>query len=278
MSDVVEIFGVPVSSASASWKEIIEKQDCPYTGTRCYKVRKSQPGISIGTCTVRYGKKNEPVIICPTRLLDKRKVFMDCFHLLTLHEPGNDYHVVSEISVPGGSIDFIVASVKNGKVKDFVGIEFQTMDTTGTVWPARQTFLKTKGLFVGEDTPNKSYGMNWKMTAKTILVQMHHKVETFESLNKHLVLVIQDCFFDYMKKEFSFEEINEPALIGDSIHFHAYSLDERNNLQLSLKSRASTDAAGISKCLGLKAEAKIELEQIQKTIEQKLNEKTIIRI
>jgi len=45
--------------------------------------------------------------------------------------------------------------------------------------------------------------MNWKMTAKTILMQVHHKVQTFEEINKHLVLVIQDHFMDYIKKSSS---------------------------------------------------------------------------
>lgn len=42
--------------------------------------------------------------------------------------------------------------------------------------------------------------MNWKMTAKTILVQLHHKIDTFESISKHLVLVVQDYLLDYMKR------------------------------------------------------------------------------
>lgn len=67
------------------------------------------------------------------------------------------------------------------------------MDTTGTVWPERQRFLNEKGIAVDPVDLNnkKSFGMNWKMTLKTILIQMHHKSETFEHLNKHLVLIIQ---------------------------------------------------------------------------------------
>jgi hypothetical protein len=52
-----------------------------------------------------------------------------------------------------------------------------------------QEFLREHGLNVPVETA-KTFGMNWKMTAKTILVQLHHKLETFEHLGKHLVLVI----------------------------------------------------------------------------------------
>jgi len=278
MYKVVELFGVSTANQDVKWAEILKKQICPYTKKRCYKVRKSEPSISIGTCTVRYGTENVPVIICPNRLLQKRKVFMDCLHLLQLHQPGNDIHVVPEITVPGGSIDYIIASVKNGKVVDFVGVEFQTLDTTGTVWPQRQKFLKDKGFEVAEPDMTKSYGMNWKMTAKTILIQLHHKVDTFEHLNKHLVLIIQDSFFDYMKKEFSFEGINNPALVGDSFQFHSYSVMGTVEFSLSLKERMSTNSDGIAKCLGLNAEAKVELVSILQAIEQKLSDDTLLKI
>ena len=36
-------------------------------------------------------------------------------------------------------------SALNNKVRDFVGIELQTLDTTGTVWPERQRLLEELG-------------------------------------------------------------------------------------------------------------------------------------
>lgn len=258
MSKIIELFGNNTKIERNDWKNIIEKQWCPYEDKRCYKVRKSQPDISIGTCTVLYGAKNVPIIICPNRLLEKRKVFLDCIHLLQLHQPGNDIHIVSELSIPGGSVDYVIASTKDNKVRDFVGIEFQTLDTTGTVWPERLKFLSNLGL-IKTKIEKKSYGMNWKMTAKTILVQLHHKISTFEYLQKHLVLIVQDYFLEYMKKEFNFVNINNPALLGDSLQFHSYSLDGENERTLKLKERLSTNSIGIAECLGLNAEKSVEL-------------------
>ena len=117
--------------------------------------------------------------------------------MLTTHEPGNELHNVSEISIPGGSVDYFLVSAKEGKVKDFVGIELQTLDTTGTVWPERQRLLKELDIPRADNAERStnSFGMNWKMTAKTILVQMHHKAQTFEHVHKKLVLVVQDKLF-----------------------------------------------------------------------------------
>jgi hypothetical protein len=169
--------------------------------------------------------------------------------------------MVSEITVPGGSVDYILASVRDGKVRDFVGIELQTLDTTGTVWPERQKFLATKGFNI-KDPGAKSYGMNWKMTAKTILVQLHHKIQTFEGVNKHLVLVVQDRLLDYMIGEFSFDHLKN-ARTSDPMHFHSYQLKQvPDGHRLDLEKRMSTDTDGIARCLGLQSEAKVDLEVI----------------
>ncbi|QQS66580.1 MAG: hypothetical protein IPP08_12640 [Chlorobiota bacterium] len=274
-----ELFTISTNAEGQNWNNIVTNQQCAFLNRKCIKSRKSQPEISIGTCTVKYGKND--VIICPHRLLENRKIFIDCIHLLTLHEPGNDLHVISEVSIPGGSIDYILVSAKDNKVKDFVGIELQTLDTTGTVWPERQRFLKSLNIPVADSDSDsgKPYGMNWKMTAKTILVQLHHKIETFEHLSKHLVLVVQDCLLDYMQKEFSFSHISKTAKIGDSMHFHSYQLKGKDNgYHLSLYERMSTDSAGISKCMGLQAEANIELDIILKTLESKISVNTLLKI
>ena len=94
-------------------------------------------------------------------------------HLLKLHEPGNELRIVAELAVPGGSIDYCLASIRDGKPRDFVGIELQTLDTTGTVWPERQRFLREHQIRVNraDAASDKPFGMNWKMTTKTILVQ-----------------------------------------------------------------------------------------------------------
>jgi len=278
MSDVIELFGHSAVEPGQNWKAIVKKQQCPFLGKRCYKVRKSDPSISIGTCTVLYGRSAEPIMICPTRLIDRRQIFVDCIHLLSLHEPGNELHIVSEVSIPGGTVDYFLVSARNGKVRDFIGIELQTLDTTGTVWPERQRLLKQVGVKRADvaETSDKPFGMNWKMTAKTILVQMHHKIQTFEHVNKKLVLVTQDVLLDYMTNEFSFAHLSNPPRSGDPMHFHAYRMAQQvdHTYKLTLEKLLSTDAAGIATCLGLQAEARVELEEMVAALEAKISSQT----
>lgn len=115
------------------------------------------------------------------------------------------------------------------------------------------------------------------MTAKTTLVQMHHKIQTFEHLNKKLVLIVQDRLLAYMTRQFNFDHVRNPAVIGDSMHIHAYRMDQQSDghFKVMMQSRLSTDAEGVGMCLGLQAEARIELEKIVEAIQAKLSPTTL---
>ena len=281
MNAVVEIFGNPVGSTNGNWTDIVAEQSCPYISGPCYKVRKSDPNVSMGTCAVNYSKKNELLVICPSRLRERNQVFLDCIQLLTNHEAGNELHLVREVSIPGGSVDHFIVSSRGGRAVDFVGVELQALDTTGDWWPLRQKALRDLGVQVTVDPEDerKQRGINWKMTAKTILVQIHHKIQTFESVNRKLVLVIQDQLLEYMQHEFNFNDVNEPALVGDSMHIHAYKADGRQHgFQLNLGRRLSTTAAGVAQCLELQAEPNLELNDIFRALEEKMSDQTRLNV
>jgi hypothetical protein len=285
MTKVLELYGVSTrSDADTDWEAIVERERCPYLQKKCIKIRKSRPDITIGTCSMLYGKESKEIIICPFRLLERRQVFTDCLHLLTLHEPGNELHIIPEVSIPGGNVDYFLVSTRNNEIKDFVGIELQTLDTTGTTWPDRQRFIQEKGIILEKGdtsaTSLKSFGMNWKMTAKTTLIQLHHKVQTFQEIDKHLVLVIQNHFMNYIKKEFRFDHLNQ-ARLGDSAHIHVYSMqqaDENSPFRLELDARFSTDANGVAESLGLQTDSKMELEAVIKVLKAKLSERTLFKL
>lgn len=188
--------------------------------------------------------------------------------------------MVPEITIPGGNIDFVLASVRKGSVMDFVGVELQALDTTGTLWPQRQLFLRSVGVdLAGDDIlSSRSYGINWKMTAKTTLMQLHHKIETFELLGKHLVLVLQDCLLEYMNRVFSFDHVQDASL-GNAMHIHAYALqDVDESVRLELVSRKSTNTTGIARCLGLQASPDTGLEFILSSVQSRISEKTLLTI
>lgn len=277
MSGIVELYGHP-GDLALDWNEIADKQVCPLLGRKCLKNRKSEPEKTIGSCVVSH--KGRDLLICPHRLLEQKIIFRDCIHLLTKHEPGNEYHVVAEIGTAAGNIDYMLASVRKGKVVDFVGIELQTLDTTGTLYPHRERFLSDRGKNDIDQSlvnSNKPFGINWKMTAKTILMQLHHKIEFFETTNKQLVLVLQDHLLSYMRAEFNFAHFEQPSL-GNARHFHSYSLQSTNTTSLQLAERISTDAAGVAACLDLNVASKVNVHEVLQKIESKISKQTLLTI
>lgn len=197
-----------------------------------------------------------------------------------MHEPGNEPYLVPEVQILGGHVDYFLVSAKDKKVKDFIVIELQTMDTTGTVRLERQRFLNEKGIAVDSVDLNnkKSFGMNREMTLKAIFIQMHHKSEIFEHLNKHLILIIQKPLYEHMKSDFNFDSI-EGVRLGDPVHIHLYNFEEKElRLRKSLHTRVSTDSEGIANCLGLNAESKVELQDLIRILGPKLIEANRLKI
>ena len=261
MSRILELFGHS-TAGDYDWLTIVREQQCPYSGRKCFKIRKSESTVSIGTCVVAQGREVKPLIICPNKFLaDNGRVFTDVIHLMELHEDGNEIHLLREQAIPGGSVDYFLVSAKAGKAVDFIGIEFQGLDTTGTVWPHRQAFLASKGINVPE-YEDKSFGVNWKMTAKTILVQLNHKISTFEGMGKKFVLVLQDDLLDYMKSEFAFGSF-AGSRSEDSMHFHAYRVTAENALvNIELVDKLSTDARGVEKAMSLGKSGNLVLQDV----------------
>ncbi len=245
-----------------NWPEIFADQQCPFLNSKCIKQRKSEPQQTIGACMVGYQEK--PLIICPKRFTESHQIFVDAIGILTARKAR--FFIVPEVTMPGGSVDYFIVAVRENEVIDYLGLEIQSLDTTGTgeIWKARQD--------LGNDELKQryKYGINWKMSAKTILMQMHHKAESFEILGKKLVLVIQQQFFDYMSREFQTGHF-ETGKKEDSVYFHIYDCVELNGkLRLRLAGVKSTDVLGIERMLKLGKSLNISEAEVIERIKAKL--------
>lgn len=128
----VEFYGKLVSQTTKKdFVSAFQLEECPFTGKRCIKQRKSNPGQTIGACTVGY--QEVPLVICPHRFLQHNQIFLDSIGLLKLNL---QYFVVPQVSMPSGNVDYFLVASNGEEIVDYAGIEIQSLDTTGSggIW------------------------------------------------------------------------------------------------------------------------------------------------
>ncbi len=259
----LEFYGQSILTNREQIKAAFIGEQCPFLQRRCVKQRKSNANQTIGSCTVGY--QNHPLIICPYRFISGNTIFRNIIPLL---KPNLAYATVPEVTMPGGNIDYFLIGTNNGTIEDYAGVEIQSLDTTGsgTIWQAREDLAN------GALQDAYAYGINWKMSAKTILMQLHHKALAFEALRKKLILVIQAAFFDYISHEFQTDQVHD-AQDADPLHFHIYDLrPEADTLALSLVARKSTDIRGVERMLTLGRASQILEEDILGRLQGKMSQ------
>jgi hypothetical protein len=189
---LVELFGYAPEDNSEVAIEQRKSCNCPFIGGGCIKKFKS--GLVSGACTLK-PTTSEPVICCPNRLYgDAYKVLLDVavdafgpdMRLSRTQAEslgdgrdvvvfgkhwGKELRLPSRISGGGYFVDWILARLAPDRsLAEFVAIELQTMDTTGSYEAQVHGMLGT-----GIVLPEKSSNINWENVSKRILPQIIFK-------------------------------------------------------------------------------------------------------
>jgi Restriction endonuclease NotI len=233
----LELYGMRTSLPAP----VPDTDQCPFRGAKCVKQRKSDSSKTIGTCIV--GADGKPQLICPFRMRETNQVFIDVTYLLT----GDiaEVMVIPEIKLGQlGNVDFLVVGLDHtGNVVDFLGLELQTNDTTGSgpLYDARNDF------FAGVLKPSYKYGLNWKMTAKLVLKQTLDKSAVFMSWQKRYVWAMQDTLLDRMRGYADMSGFSQANPARHEVFFHAYEvIPGEHRYQLRLKERVGADLEGVA--------------------------------
>ena len=156
--------------------------------------------------------------VCPKRFYQV-DFFNDVIeHCWPTNEKPKNPVVVSEIKMSGfGNVDFVIADVsKDGEtVNEFVSVEMQAVDITGSVEPAYQ------GILNSESTVKVSYGINWANVRKRYISQLVTKGFYHHHWNSKIVAVLQTRLYDSMRKHIKFDEL-PPETGGNTIVFMLY--------------------------------------------------------
>lgn len=242
---------------------------CPFLDMRCAKRRKSQPNVTIGTCSVGYRaefqEKYKPIIICPERLRSPQVFGKIEQAILPLK---GTFFRTDEVPLVGTSIDHILGKKQGNEIIDFCGVEIQTLDTTGSVWQAVLDFKagKMKGTY--------NYGMNWAMTyVKTMLQQAYMKGTLFDKWNKKLVYVIQDVGMEFLRETHDISGFHKKRM-EDPVHFHIYSLKynpKTKKYDLELREEMSSTVEGIGRIMLPSLEKQLPtIDQFKQTLKNRL--------
>lgn len=243
---IAEWFGHSPLDTSPEAQDCRARKHCPFIDTPCTKTF-SDKTIS-GVCSVHAGV-NGLVPICPNRLYAENYAFLDRIAAIafggTPHviKPG-DLHTSeatkdrvvafgkkfgSELKVPkrGGngaySVDWILAKVDGQEeLLEFVAVEVQTIDTTGSYKPAVETLRQGDHATVTSEA-----GMNWENVNKRILPQLIYKGHLLRReplCRSGLFFVCPTAVYKRIEDRLGGKMLPYKNLQPGSIVFHQYAL------------------------------------------------------
>ena len=241
---LIEVFGHSPTDATKKARTYWQLNACPFVGKSCSKYDHSNT-ICYGTCSVSNTGQN--VVICPNRMYadnyasiqrvsrsvfgDKKFMLFDQYIQQTSKPTEKFDGVVAlgqnsgkEVRLSKMSMDWILAHIRNGVLKEYVGIEVQSIDITGNyrdAWYAARDLKKS--------IPPSGHGLNWANVHKRLIPQIIRKSLIYSKSQ----LVRQGLFFIVPEPVYQrFEEIigNDIPLVEksdkDVITVHTYDLGE----------------------------------------------------
>lgn len=223
-----EIFGYFWKDKSKKAKKARKEHICPFHNSTCFKQSRLL-NVPFGVCTAHVN--DNEIALCPRRFLEGNAIFRD----IAINEFGSydNTLVFSEVGLKGiGNFDFVMIKHKplSATVEDFVVIEFQTGQTTGT----GELVNGFKDYFANKDfskKPSYGFGINsydiWKRTFTQIL----NKGIILEKWKKKIYWVVQQPIFDYFHKKYRLKNLSYNK--SHSTVFALYDL-VKNRSKLSL--------------------------------------------
>jgi hypothetical protein len=199
-----EIFGYPATNTSSKANEVRAKHWCPFVNKICYK-QSRLIDYPFGVCTAHVN--GNEVALCPRRFLDGHTIFTDIaqHHFKTI----NDILVFPETRLEDiGSFDFVMVKHKpmSAEIEDFVAVEFQTGQTTGT----GQLVKGLTDFLAGESLVYKTYafGLNLYDIWKRTFTQILNKGVIMESWQKKIIYwVVQEPVYKYFETRYSLQKL-----------------------------------------------------------------------
>ena len=199
---------------------------CPFVRSTCTKSRDKKTGEPYPVCSIRQSD-GSPVAVCPKRFFQTRflqDVISNCW-------PGpapSNPEFIPEVKMRGfGNVDFVIADFdENDQVGQFLSVELQAIDITGSVRPAYDALRSGEML-----DRRPTYGLNWDNVYKRYITQLIRKGYFHHHWGTKIVSVIQDKVFEYIIDRFDFLRTDNVLQNTVNIIFMTYSFVESNDAE-----------------------------------------------
>jgi hypothetical protein len=161
--------------------------------------------------------------VCPKRFFQtdfKQRVIDICW---PGEYPQNPV-IVHEIKMENfGNVDFVIADVDNEKkhVKQFISVELQAVDITGSVEPVYQAIINSEQTM----RKNFSYGINWENVRKRYITQLINKGFFHHHWKSKIIAVIQLALYNNLREKIHFDEL-APKSDTSNIVFMLYDFNK----------------------------------------------------
>lgn len=192
---------------------------CPFINSTCVK-RSQRFSGSYPLCSIWHGRgtKRRIICMCPKRFFEanlKDDVIKHCW----VGAPPTNAQVAYEVKMEDfGMVDFVVGEVdQNGQVHEFVSVELQAVDCTGSVEPAYSAVLNN----VSALGSRISYGINWANVRKRYINQLILKGFYHHHWNTRIISVIQTPLYEVLHRQMAFDELS-PTSRSSNIVFMCY--------------------------------------------------------
>lgn len=193
---------------------------CPFINRTCAKRSTADKTLPYPVCSLR--KLDGSVIaVCPKRFYERDFLADVIEHAWTGPKPDNPV-ITSEVKMEGfGNVDFVISDVaKDGSINQFVSVELQAIDITGSARKAYDAILASNIL-----PKRPTYGFNWKNVAKRYMNQLISKGYYHHHWGTKIVAAIQDEVYDYFRKDADFFTTDDLTAPNVNIVFMIYGFD-----------------------------------------------------
>ncbi|MCR4314520.1 MAG: NotI family restriction endonuclease [Candidatus Uhrbacteria bacterium] len=212
-----EVFGYPVANKAKKAIETRREGYCPFLNGPCQKsTYQDKKGVRrpMGVCSM-FHHGDKLAITCPHRLKEDGLIFKAALDFAFPDAPSDEVLYIPEVRLPtkrgrAGNLDYLLVRHKNGVVRDFAGMELQTVYFSGS--GIRNLFIdyienQAKGAAASPKQTGKQHPDYRSSSKKRLLPQLIEKGPIFSTWKKRFCVAIHEDFYAHLLQSVTLKEV-----------------------------------------------------------------------